>query len=319
MKKRTNRLLSVLLTLVMVLGLLPALGTTALAVEDYDFYLEVGDNAFDTPEMKSIISDLTNGKATGLGVYRTLPAHYSGWSDETEYYVKATSVDEDIISNEGLAKRPGECVLTIGHYVARNSSKLLGQVGVKICVTNARIDRVAVTGIDAPVTGQPLDMTAECSTPGIASATVEWYNSTDGVDVVSGAIAQGGKAYSAFVTVTPASGYELVGYSTTKVTVNGGTASPVYGGTDYLTVAYHFPATGNEYSFDNQNQATVKTLVSEVAITDVVIPVDGAKPVETCKLGGTGYTLKSMSWYDGSLKMNSAGTFQAGKTYRACF
>ena len=99
MKNRTNRLLSVLLTLVMVLGLLPALGTTALAVEDYDFYLEVGDNAFDTPEMKSIISDLTNGKATGLGVYRTLPAHYSGWSDETEYYVKATSVDEDIISN----------------------------------------------------------------------------------------------------------------------------------------------------------------------------------------------------------------------------
>ena len=269
--------------------------------------------------MKSIISNLTNGKATGLGVYRTLPAHYSGWSDKTEYYVKATSVDEDIISNEGLAKRPGECVLTIGHYKARNSSERLGQVGVKICVTNARIDRVAVTGIDAPVTGQPLDMTAECSTPGIASATVEWYNSTDGVDVVSGAVAQGGKAYSAFVTVTPASGYELVGYSTTKVTVNGGSASPVYGGTDYLTVAYHFPATGNEYSFDNQNQATVKTLVSEVAITDVVIPVDGAKPVETCKLGGTGYTLKSMSWYDGSLKMNSAGTFQAGKTYRACF
>lgn len=317
MKKRTSRLLSVLLTLVMVLGLLPALGTTALAVEDYDFYLEVGDNAFDTPEMKSIISNLTNGRATGLGVYRTLPAHYSGWSDETEYYVKASSVDEDIISNEGLAKRPGECVLTIGHYVARNSSKLLGQVGVKICVTNARIDRVAVTGIDAPVTGQPLDMTAECSTPGIASAAVEWYNSTDGVDVVSGAIAQGGKAYSAFVTVTPASGYELVGYSTTKVTVNGGSASPVYGGTDYLTVAYHFPATGGENS-ENQNWVTTKKIISEVAVTGVVTPVDGAKPVETCKLGGTGYTLKSMSWYDGSLKMNSAGTFQAGKTYRAC-
>lgn len=317
MKKRTNRLLSVLLALVMVLGMLPALGTTALAVEDYDFYLEVGDNAFDTPEMKSIISDLTNGKATGLGVYRTLSAHYYGWSDETEYYVKATSVDEDIISNEGLAKRPGECVLTIGHYVARNSSKRLGQVGVKICVTNARIDRVAVTGIDAPVTGQPLDMTAECSTPGIASATVEWYNSTDGVDVVSGAVAQGGKAYSAFVTVTPASGYELVGYSTTKVTVNGGSASPVYGGTDYLTVAYHFPATGGENS-ENQNWVTTKKIISEVAVTGVVTPVDGAKPVETCKLGGTGYALKSMSWYDGSLKMNSAGTFQAGKTYRAC-
>ena len=320
MKKRTSRLLSVLLTLVMVLGLIPALGTTALADEDFDLYLEVGENAFDTPEMKSIIQKLTgNVFATGLGVYRTKPAHYSGWSDETEYYVKATSVDEDIISDKGLAKRPGVCVLTVGNYMDRNGPEFLGQVAVKICVTNARIDRVAVTGIDAPVTGQPLDMTAECSTPGIASVEViKWHNSTDGVDVASGAVAQGGKAYSAFVTVTPASGYELVGYSTTKVTVNGGSASPVYGGTDYLTVAYHFPATGGE-NYENQNWVTTKKIISEVAVTGVVTPVDGAKPVETCKLGGTGYTLKSMSWYDGSLKMNSAGTFQAGKTYRVCF
>lgn len=317
MKKRTNRLLSVLLTLVMVLGLLPALGATALAVEDYDFYLEVGDNAFDTPEMKSIIYKLTGQHAKGLGRY-TVPRH--DWSDDLVYYVEASSVDEDIISNEGLAKRPGECVLTIQKIDKTwgQPDKILEMVGVKICVTNARIDRVAVTGIDAPVTGQKLDMTAECSTPGIASATVEWYNSTDGVDVASGAVAQGGKAYSAFVTVTPASGYELVGYSTTKVTVNGGSASPVYGGTDYLTVAYHFPATGGENS-ENQNWVTTKKIISEVAVTGVVTPVDGAKPVETCKLGGTGYTLKSMSWYDGSLKMNSAGTFQAGKTYRACF
>ena len=79
MKKRTSRLLSVLLTLVMVLGLLPALGTTALADEDFDLYLEVGENAFDKPEMQSIIQKLTgNVFATGLGVYRTKPAHYSG-------------------------------------------------------------------------------------------------------------------------------------------------------------------------------------------------------------------------------------------------
>lgn len=247
-----------------------------------------------------------------------MPRH--DWSDDLTYYVEALSSDDDIISDAGLAKRPGKCLLNIQKIDKTwgQPDKLLDMMSVLICVTNARIDRVAVTGIDAPVTGQPLDMTAECSTPGIASATVEWYNSTDGVDVVSGAVAQGGKAYSAFVTVTPASGYELVGYSTTKVTVNGGSASPVYGGTDYLTVAYHFPATGGENS-ENQNWVTTKKIISEVAVTGVVTPVDGAKPVETCKLGGTGYALKSMSWYDGSLKMNSAGTFQAGKTYRACF
>lgn len=51
MKKRTSRLLSALLTLVMVLGLLPALGTMALADERIDLYLEVGENAFDKPEI----------------------------------------------------------------------------------------------------------------------------------------------------------------------------------------------------------------------------------------------------------------------------
>ena len=318
MKKRTSRLLSVLLTLVMVLGLLPALGATALADERYDLYLEVGENAFDKPEIQSIIYKLTGQHAKGLGAY-TVPRH--DWSDDLTYYVEALSSDDDIISDAGLAKRPGECLLNIQKIDKTwgQPDKILDRMSVLICVTNARIDRVAVTGIDAPVTGQPLDMTAECSTPGIASVEViKWHNSTDGVDVVSGAVAQGGKAYSAFVTVTPASGYELVGYSTTKVTVNGGSASPVYGGTDYLTVAYHFPATGGENS-ENQNWVTTKKIISQVAVTGVVTPVDGAKPVETCKLGGTGYTLKSMSWYDGSLKMNSAGTFQAGKTYRVCF
>lgn len=64
-KKRTSRLLSVLLTLVMVLGLLPALGTTALADERFDLYLGVGENAFDKPEIQSIIYRLTGQHAKG--------------------------------------------------------------------------------------------------------------------------------------------------------------------------------------------------------------------------------------------------------------
>lgn len=65
MKKRTSRLLSVLLTLVMVLGLLPALGITALADERFDLYLEVGENAFDKSEIQSIIYKLTGQRAKG--------------------------------------------------------------------------------------------------------------------------------------------------------------------------------------------------------------------------------------------------------------
>jgi hypothetical protein len=155
MKKRTSRLLSVLLTLVMVLGLLPALGTTALADERYDLYLEVGENAFDKPEIQSIIYKLTDQHTKRLGRY-TVPR--PDWSDDLIYYVAASSSDEDIISNEGLAKRPGECLLTIGKSdTYGQSTNFLKMKSVLICVTNARIDRVAVTGIDAPVTGQPLD------------------------------------------------------------------------------------------------------------------------------------------------------------------
>lgn len=110
MKKRTSRLLSALLTLVMVLGLLPALGTTALADERFDLYLEVGENAFDKPEIQSIIYKLTGQHAKGLGAY-TVPRH--DWSDDLTYYVVASSSDDDIISDAGLAKRPGKCLLNI--------------------------------------------------------------------------------------------------------------------------------------------------------------------------------------------------------------
>ena len=63
----------------------------------------------------------------------------------------------------------------------------------------------------------------------------------------------------------------------------------------------------------------ITTKISEITVTGVETPVDGEHPVETCELGGTGYTLKSMSWHDGSLQMNSVSTFQGGKTYRASF
>ena len=63
----------------------------------------------------------------------------------------------------------------------------------------------------------------------------------------------------------------------------------------------------------------ITTKISKITVTGVEAPVDGAKPAETCELGGTGYTLKSMSWHDGSLTMNSVSTFQGGKTYRASF
>lgn len=78
------------------------------------------------------------------------------------------------------------------------------------------------------------------------------------------------------------------------------------GSWSFVVLADRMPATPGKGAY------LITTKISEITVTGVEAPVDGAKPVETCELGGTGYTLKSMSWYDGSLKMNSVSTFQGG-------
>lgn len=87
-----------------------------------------------------------------------------------------------------------------------------------------------------------------------------------------------------------------------------------------MTASLPFTASaGRMPATPGKGEYLITTKISKITVTGVEAPVDGAKPVETCELGGTGYTLKSMSWYDGSLKMNSVSTFQGGKTYRASF
>lgn len=85
-----------------------------------------------------------------------------------------------------------------------------------------------------------------------------------------------------------------------------------------LTVSLPFTASADRMpATPGKGAYLITTKISKITVTGVQAPVDGAKPVETCELEGTGYTLKSMSWYDGSLVMNSAATFQGGKTYTA--
>lgn len=87
-----------------------------------------------------------------------------------------------------------------------------------------------------------------------------------------------------------------------------------------MTASLPFTASADRMpATPGKGEYLITTKISKITVTGVEAPVDGAKPVETCELGGTGYTLKSMSWYDGSLKMNSVSTFQGGKTYRASF
>ena len=102
--------------------------------------------------------------------------------------------------------------------------------------TPTYINSVAVTDIAAPVTGEPLDTTAFCSTTGISNKTptVTW-TPADTTAVYN-------TAYTASVTLTPATNYGFA--SNVTATVNGQNATSVTKNADgTVTVTYTFTAT----------------------------------------------------------------------------
>ncbi|MDO4516373.1 MAG: S-layer homology domain-containing protein [Bacillota bacterium] len=164
MKKR-SRLLSALLTLVMLLSLVPALGTTAMAYDDIKLYLHIGDNAFDAPEVKAAISEMTNGKATGLGIYKSgkiTSGPYYDIGDNYWYAVRSSSTDEDIVSNKGLAKSPGEVAITIDKIYGQScgiasDTKLKDRFVMKVYVISDPIYHVDIDGVKIPKIGASMD------------------------------------------------------------------------------------------------------------------------------------------------------------------
>ena len=246
MKKRTSRLLSVLLTLVMVLGLIPALGTTAFAarkIEPIHLELKSGENVFDSTKVQDAIADMTGGKLDRPGHYSTYV--YNAYINRDVY---GHSYDTDKVSSDGVAKSEGGALYEVRLY-NRDIGKVTGSFEVVLYVNSVRIDQVEITGIDAPVAGQPLDMTAECSTPGIESAEVRWYTlgeDTTRIRVANGAAAKENTVYLVKVSVEPALGYDFVGLD--NITVNGAKTTPEINGVRGIDVTYEFPATGGENS-----------------------------------------------------------------------
>lgn len=199
------------------------------------------------PEMKHAISGLTYGQTEELGVYRQWIEPPYG--DRCWLGVRSERIDGDILSRDGLAKSPGKVVLTIEKVSGKNImlDTFLGEpvdsFVVTVYVTNVHIDRVAVTGIDTPVTGQPLDFTADCDTVGVKSVSVYWYNLSDKKTVSKGEVAQARKTYRVDVDLLPQAGYQFVGDKSEAVTINGEEAYIFGGTTDDLSVSYTFSET----------------------------------------------------------------------------
>ena len=187
-------------------------------------------------------------KDADVTFYNSCTAYYGMYSGDYLW----PSLKGVTVTVDGKKARPQ------GNFFMGNSVE--GRVGAKIVISgpDKPIDTVEITGIDAPVTGQPLDFTADCDTVGVKSVSVYWYNLSDKKTVSKGEVAKGGKTYRVDVDLLPQTGYQFVGDKSEAVTINGEEAYIFGGTTEDLSVSYTFSET-----------AAAKKAISAVAITNL--------------------------------------------------
>lgn len=163
------------------------------------------------------LQDVTTGSTTGTGTF-TLPADLASKTCGTDYY--AYIIAEDI--NGG----------TTTDYASTPA-----QINIPDAPALTSITRVDITGIDAPVAGQPLDTEADCQSAGVKNTlTVSWWHDHT--------TAKYGTSYMASVKLEAEDGYEFANVKDISATVNGVKAYSVdvlVGGT--YRVTYIFPST----------------------------------------------------------------------------
>lgn len=161
------------------------------------------------------LKDVTTGSTTGTGTF-TLPADLASQKCGTDYY--AYIIAEDI---------NGETTTDYASVPAQ----------INIPDAPASITQVDITGIAAPVAGQPLDIEADCTSEGVKNTlTVTWEpNHTT---------AKYGTSYTASVKLEAEDGYEFAHVKDILATVNGVKAHSVdvLGGGTYR-VRYTFSET----------------------------------------------------------------------------
>lgn len=160
------------------------------------------------------LQDVTTGSTTGTGTF-TLPEDLASQKCGTDYYAYIIAEDINGGTTTDYASAPAQ---------------------INIPDAPASITQVDITGIDAPVAGQPLDIEADCQSTGVKGITLSW----DPNDVT----AKYGTSYTVRVNLEAADGYEFAHAKDILATVNGVKAYSVdvlVGGT--YRVTYIFPST----------------------------------------------------------------------------
>lgn len=195
------------------------------------------------------------------------------------------------------------------------------------CDTAAKIEKIELTDIDAPVAGKVPDYTftggAGYENNGRNDAYYKngmcWSEVDSSYIVCDGTQAfLPGKAYQVDIRIKAKEGYEFAtnsyGNVSMTATVNGKSAS-ISGNKNEILVTYAFPATGS-------------VAISKVGVTDIDAPATGNTPdyeatYTNVNYGAADYnnatTKNGISWYNETDKkvMSVTDKFEAGKTYTA--
>lgn len=161
------------------------------------------------------LQDVTTGSTTGTGTF-TLPADLVSKTCRTDYYAYIIAEDINEEKTTDYASAPAQ---------------------INIPDAPASITRVDITGIDAPVAGQPLDTEADCLSEGVKNTlTVTWWPDHT--------TAKYGTSYTASVKLEAEDGYEFAHAKDILATVNGVKAYSVdVLGVGTYRVTYIFPST----------------------------------------------------------------------------
>lgn len=179
------------------------------------------------------LQDVTTGSTTGTGTF-TLPADLASKTCGTDYYAYIIAEDINVATTTDYASAPAR--ITIPAAPALTS-----------------ITRVDITGIDAPVAGQPLDTEADCQSAGVKNTLMVswWPNHTT---------AKYGTSYMASVKLEAKDGYEFANVNDITATVNGEEAvAEVLDGGTYRV----------RYTFSETAKAKLKRITAPADITGI--------------------------------------------------
>ncbi|MDD5795683.1 MAG: hypothetical protein PUD24_01930, partial [Oscillospiraceae bacterium] len=288
-KAKPKRLLSLLLSLTMVLGMLPIMGTTtALAYSDSENGVNYQAGGVLTPikfiEIKGIVKPVYGKMASTNYINTTTEAKVteikwesvndSSWNWTTDKFVSGDryKIIITLDARDGYYFVKPAIEATINGYTATIASvdeDILEISYVFQCPNTTKIKNINFYGVTEPVTGEMPDF----SDPPILQSNsvtikgVRWFyvKSNSSGDLSTSSKFSANMTYKIDIEILPKEGYEFLDPSEMTATINGKTAKfyKVINSDNYA-VTYTFPKT--------------KYVLSAITIEDVTKPVAGAKP-----------------------------------------